>query len=85
MSPLTAHEVVEVVQLRPPGDEITVYDVTAEPPSDDGADHETTTDPALLTPTTPVGEPGSVAGTTADEAEEAEPAPALFVAATVNV
>ena len=85
MSPLTVQLVVDVVQLRPPGDEITVYDVTAEPPSDDGADHETSTEESPNTPDIPVGAPGTVAGTTADDADEAEPAPALFVAVTVNV
>jgi hypothetical protein len=59
--------------------------VIAEPPVLDGADHETTTDESPKTPDTPVGAPGTVAGTTAPDAEDAEPVPALFVAVTVNV
>jgi len=55
------------------------------PPFDDGADQETTTEESPNTPDTPVGAPGTVAGTTDDDAEEAEPVPALFVAVTVNV
>ena len=37
------------------------------------------------TPETPVGTPGTVAGTTAPDAVDAEPVPAAFVAVTVNV
>ena len=59
--------------------------MTAEPPLDDGADHDTTADESPNTPDTEVGTPGTVAGTTAADAEDAEPVPALFVAATVNV
>ena len=85
VSPLTVQLVETVVQLRPPGDEITVYDVTAEPPLFAGADHETSTEESPNTPDTPVGAPGAVAGTTADDADEAEPAPAMFAARTANV
>jgi len=59
--------------------------VTAEPPLSVGAVHDTTTCVDPNTPDTPVGAPGTVAGTTDDDAEEAEPVPALFVAVTVNV
>jgi hypothetical protein len=59
--------------------------VTALPPSAAGADQETTTEESPNTPDTPVGTPGTDAGTTDDEDEEAEPVPALFVAVTVNV
>ena len=57
----------------------------AEPPLLDGAVHETTAEDSPDTPARPVGTPGSVAGTTAEEADEAEPVPALLVAVTVNV
>jgi len=59
--------------------------VIAEPPFEAGADQETTTEESPNTPDTPVGTPGTVAGTTAPEAVDAEPVPALFAAVTVNV
>jgi hypothetical protein len=59
--------------------------VTALPPFDDGAVQETTTEESPNTPDTPVGTPGTVAGTTDADALDAEPVPALFVAVTVNV
>ena len=83
--PVTVQLVVEVVHENEPGDDVTVYPVIAEPPVLDGADHETTTDESPKTPDTPVGTPGTVAGTTDADAEDAEPVPALFVAVTVNV
>jgi hypothetical protein len=39
----------------------------------------------LLVADTPVGAPGTVDGTTADEAVDAVPVPTEFVAVTVNV
>ena len=77
--------VVAVVQVNEPGDDVTVYAVTALPPLLEGAFHETTTDESPNAPDTEVGTPGTVAGTTAPEAVDAEPLPALFVAVTVNV
>jgi len=77
--------VVAVVHENEPGDDVTVYPVIALPPFDDGAVQETSTEESPNTPDTPVGTPGTVAGTTAPEAVDAEPAPALFVAVTVNV
>jgi len=59
--------------------------VTALPPFEAGADQETVTEESPNTPDTPVGAPDTVAGTTAPDAEDAEPVPALFVAVTVNV
>jgi hypothetical protein len=50
-----------------------------------GAVHDTTACVEPNTPDTPVGEPGTVAGTTAPETLEAELVPALFVAVTVNM
>jgi len=83
--PVTVQLVVDVVQVRPPGDEVTVYPVIAEPPLLDGADHETVTCEVPNTPDTPVGASGTVAGTTTLDALEAEPVPAVFVAVTENV
>jgi len=81
----TVQLVVEVVHENEPGEDVTVYPVIAEPPVLDGADHETVTEESPNTPDTPVGAPGTVAGTTDADAEDAEPVPALFVAVTVNV
>ena len=51
----------------------------------DGAVHETVADESPNAPTTPVGAPGTVEGTTAELAVEAAPVPDTFVAVTVNV
>jgi hypothetical protein len=52
---------------------------------EEGADHDTVAEESPNTPDTEVGAPGTVAGTTEVEAVDAEPAPALFMAVTVNV
>ena len=57
----------------------------AEPPLLAGAVHLTNTEPSPEEPNTPKGAPGTVAGSTALEALEAEPEPARLVATTVNV
>ena len=59
--------------------------MTAEPPFEAGADHDTTAEESPNTPATPEGTPGTVAGTTAPDATDAEPVPTRFVAVTVNV
>ena len=79
------HEVVAVVHVNEPGEDVTVYPVISDPPVLDGADHETATEESPKTPDTPVGAPGTVAGTTASEAVDVEPVPALLEAFTVNV
>jgi len=83
VSPVTVHEVVAVVHVNEPGDEVTVYPVIAEPPVEDGAVHDTTAWVLPETPDTAVGAPGTVAGVTAEETPELQPT--LFVALTVNV
>ena len=62
-----------------------MYWLIAAPPSDAGAVHDTVACPLPLVPDTPVGTPGTVAGTTALDAADAEPVPALFAAVTVKV
>lgn len=67
---------------------VTVYPVTAEPPSLAGGVKATLACPAPAVAATPVGAPGAVAGTTgmtAAVAAEAAPTPMAFVAVTVNV
>ena len=84
-SPTMVHVVVIEVQVAEPGDEVTVYAVMSAPPFEVGADQDTVTDVDLDTPVTDLGTEGVVAGTIAEEAAEAAPAPFLFVATTVNV
>jgi hypothetical protein len=75
-----------VVHVNEPGVEVTVYELIAAPPVDTGAVHDTT-DWAFAAPValTAVGAPGTVDGTTAADADEAEPVPETFVAVTLNV
>ena len=57
----------------------------AAPPLEAGAVQDTTDSPlAFDVPDTDVGTPGTLDGTTAVDAEEAEPVPDTFVAVTVN-
>jgi hypothetical protein len=75
-----------VVHVNEPGVEVTEYELIAAPPVDTGAVHDTT-DWAFAAPValTAVGAPGTVDGTTAADADEAEPVPETFVAVTLNV
>ena len=61
-SPVTVHAVVSVVHVAPPGCAVTVEDVTALPPSSDGAVHDTSAAPLPAAAVTPVGADGTVAG-----------------------
>ena len=74
-----------VVAVRPPGEAVTVYPVTGDPPSLAGAVHDT---PAWACPpvaVTAVGAPGTVRGVTAALAPDDAEAPAELAAVTVNV
>jgi hypothetical protein len=57
----------------------------AEPPLLTGAVKATDTCALPEVPTTEVGAPGTVAGVTAEDAEDAAPVPTLLVAVTVKV
>lgn len=72
-SPVTVQLFPEVVQVKSPGVEVTVYVSIVSPPSESGAVHETTTCalPAEATPI--VGAPGMVFGFTEPVADEAFP------------
>jgi hypothetical protein len=59
--------------------------VIALPPVEAGAVNEMVASPFPRTAETLVGAPGTVAGVTALDAEEADPVPIAFVAVTVNV
>jgi hypothetical protein len=69
----------------PPGDRVTVYPVTGEPPSVAGGNHEMVADPfpavAEILPATP----GAPIGVTAEVPALEGESPALFVATTVKV
>ena len=74
-----------MVQLRPPGDEVTVYPVIAEPPVLAGLVHVIVACEAPAVALRPVGAPGVLAGITAVDASEAELVPRELVAVMVNV
>jgi len=63
----------------------TVYDVTALPPVEAGADQLMMADALPATAETPVGGSGTAAGTTAFDGADAAPVPTLLVALTVKV
>jgi len=71
----------------PPFDDVhdTPKPVIADPPLLTGAVNATDNDPFPRVATTPVGAPGTVAGTTAADATDTVPAPTSFVAVTVHV
>jgi hypothetical protein len=82
VSPATVQPSVPVVHVKPPGDDVAVYEVTGEPFAA-AADQASVT---VLLPATAlfsVGAPGRPAGVAAS-AFEAAPVPLAFVAVTVN-
>jgi hypothetical protein len=84
-SPFTIIGLAEPVPVKPPGSEVTVYPVIAEPPSLAGAVNVTVACafPAVADPI--VGAPGTVDGVTALEAALTGPVPLALVAVTVKV
>ena len=68
-----------------PVEEVTVYPVIAEPPSDAGAVQETVADALSGTADTPVGASGTVAGIITGDCAEGKESPAAFIAITVNL
>ena len=86
VSPVTVIGDDAPVAVRPPGEEVTVYPVIADPPVFVGAVKLTVALPLLTVALIPVGAPGALAASvTAEEAPDAVPAPMAFVAVTVNV
>ena len=85
VNPVTVADVLAVVAVKLPGEDVTVYWVIAAPPFDAGAIHETSASVLPPVADTPVGEPGTPTGVMALEAVDVDPVPALLVAATVNV
>jgi len=83
--PVTRHEVELVVQVNPPGFDVTVYPLIAAPPSDTGATQVTTDWPfPPLVADTPLGAPGTAEGTTTFDGADSDCAPPVFTATTVN-
>jgi len=83
--PVTAHEVVAVVQVNEPGDDVTVYPVIVAPPLLAGAVHDTVAWAAPETPTTEVGAPGTASGVTDPEEADDGLVPTSLEAFTVKV
>ena len=81
--------VAAALQGVPPGEGVTVYPVMADPPLEEGADHETTDwESAFDVAETPVGAPGAMTvGFGVTLAKDAEPTlfPLRLVATTVKV
>ena len=84
--PVTVQPVEAVVQVRPPGDEVTVYPLMAAPPSEAGAVQDTT-DWVLALDVAPPrsARSGELAGMAAAEGADAGLVPLALVAVTVNV
>ena len=86
VSPVTVQLVVAAEHVKPPGEEVAVYPVIAEPPLLTGAVQDTTDWVlALEVAVTLVGAPGVVAGMAAADAADAGPVPVVLVAVTVKV
>ncbi len=85
VNPVTTSGLPEPVAVFPSGDEVTVYDKIAEPPSDDGTAKLTLACPFPAVAATDVGGPGTVRGVTAAEGADAGPVPTAFDAVTVKV
>ena len=83
--PVTVSGELAPLAVNPPGLEVTVYEVIAEPPFEDGAENVTTTSPLPRVAVPMVGAPGVVAGTTELLVADAVPVPSVFVAVTVKV
>ena len=86
VNPVTVIGDEEPVAVRPPGDEVTVYPVIADPPVFVGAVKLTVALPLLPVAEILVGTPGAVnAGVTGADALEEPPEMPPFVAVTVQV
>ncbi len=83
--PVTVIGLEAPVAVMPPGLEVTVYEVIALPPFDEGAVKLTVACALPATAVTAVGAPGGPVGVTLFEGADAAPVPAAFVAVTVNV
>jgi hypothetical protein len=72
--------------VNEPGFDVTVYEVISAPPSENGSDHDTVTEPLVTDSiSTSDGAEGTVDGTIAADTSEAAPSPDAFTAATVKL
>jgi hypothetical protein len=88
VNPETTQDVAlaAAVQVKPPGDEVTVKPVSGRPPLFDGAVKETVAAPAVVTDAdTDVGASGTVAGITALDAADADEVKRPLFAVALNV
>src|SRR5688572_30742939 len=69
----------------PPGEDVTVYEVTGKPPFDAGGANATRACALPASAATAKGAPGSVAGVTLLEGADSGPVPTAVVALTVKV
>ena len=85
MSPVIVSGDAGPLAVRPPGEDVAVYEVIGEPPVDAGGVKVTVACeiPAVAVPI--VGGPGTAAGVTLFEGADAGPVPTAFVAVTVKV
>jgi hypothetical protein len=73
------------VQVAPAGDDVTTYEVIAEPPVSTGASKVSVILLPLVTATTLAGAEGTPAGTTTVDADDCSEEPTVVIAATLNV
>jgi len=85
VSPVTVIGLDAPLSVKPPGDDVTVYEVTAVPPLAAGALKLTVACVFPATADTPVGAPGTILGVTLLDAPDALLVPTVLVAVTVNV
>ena len=85
MSPVTVNGDDPPVAVNPPGLEVTVYEVIADPPFETGALKVIVACPFPRVAVPIVGASGTVAGVTELLAPDAVLVPTEFVAVTVNV
>jgi hypothetical protein len=85
VKPVTVKGETPPVAVNPPGLDVTVYEVIAEPPSLPGGVKVTVASPLPRVAVPIVGAPGTLAGTTELLVEEAILVPIAFVAVTVKV
>jgi hypothetical protein len=72
--------------MNEPGFDVTVYELTSAPPSENGSDQDSVTEPlATASIVTSEGADGTVEGTISFETSEAVPLPDTFTAATVKL
>jgi hypothetical protein len=87
VKPVTVAEVTVPVAMpvRPPGEEVTVYELMVEPPLEPGAFQLTAAWPLPGVAETPVGARGGPSGVTLLDGDESGLVPTALVAVTVKV